>query len=173
MCKRRLKVRLLLVLVASSLAGLGGCATAIPEGKLGVSDIRRIIIVGENVQPAIAQYYAKKYEAQVWFTPRESGAVAHAADNLFQSGFGASADQRRLIGDLKSINYTVGRWEIIVPQVAEKYFLTALKRMPKASMSKARGMVVLTESSGHPDMEKEVLRVTGGTFFVTYKLYEE
>lgn len=150
-----------------------GCASAIHKGQLGLSDFRRIVIVGENIRPEIARFYAKEYQANIWFTPYKEGAAVHAAYSLLRSGLGATKDQRLLIGELLSLNHTVGRWEIIVPKVAEKYVLDTLKHMSKSSLSKARGMFVLTESTNHPDLEREVLRVTEGNFFVTYNLYQE
>ena len=120
------------------------------------------------MEPAIAAYYQKEYQSPVWFTAYK-GKIANAADNLFQSGLGSSVAMRGLIKELNSLNYTVGRWEIIIPKIAEGYFLATLKVMAKDQLSKSRGMVVLIDSSGNGEMEKEVQRVTGGNFFVTYE----
>ena len=76
---------------------------------------------------------------------------------------------KSLINELKSINYTVGRWEIIVPKIAEGYFLGTLKNMNKSVIAKARGTVVLIDSSGNKDMEQQVERVSDGNFFVSYE----
>ena len=151
----------------------GGCAPAVKsQGQLGYSDARRVVIVGENVDSAIAVYYQRKYDALVWFTPFE-GKIANAANNLLEAGLGPSRAMQALMTELKSINYTVGRWEIIVPKIAEKYFLHALKNMETSSLAKARGEVVLIDSSGFPQMEQEVHRVTDGNFFVTYEFHKD
>jgi hypothetical protein len=152
---------------------LSACASAIPKDSLlGYSESRRLVIVGENVDLAIAQYYQREYNCQVWFTPFQ-GKVSNAANNFMESGFGPSHAMRALIGELKSINYTVGRWEIIVPKIAEKYFLKTLKHMPASSVAKARGMVVLLDSSGFPEMERQLQRVTNGNFFVNYEFRKD
>ncbi len=148
---------------------LAGCAQPpMTTGTLGYEDKRRVIVVGENIRPEIAVYYQKKYDALVWFTPYE-GAIANKANNFFQSGLGPSVAMRSLIRELESINQTFGRWEIIVPKIAEGYFLSALKNMPDKKLAKARGLVVLIDSNGSPAMEAEVTRVTDGNFFVTYE----
>ena len=151
------------------LAAVAGCAQPpLTAGSLGYQDSRRVVIVGESVATAIAVYYQKKYDAQVWFTPDE-GKIIKNANNFLQSGLGPSVAMRALINELKSVNYTVGRWEIIVPKIAEGYFLATLKAMAAGDMAKARGTVILIDSSGNKDMEKEVQRVTGGGFFVAYE----
>ena len=76
---------------------------------------------------------------------------------------------RQLIDELKSINYSVGRWKIIVPGIGEGYFLNTLKHMETGSLSQARGDIVLTDSKGNKDMEKQVTRVSNNSFFVTYE----
>ena len=76
---------------------------------------------------------------------------------------------RSLINELESVNYTMGRWEIIVPRIGEGYFLATLKNMETGALSKARGNVVLIDSSGNKDMEAQVSRVTNNSFFVTYE----
>jgi len=149
---------------------LGGCVTAPPSttGTLGFEDSRRVVIVGENVNPNFALYYQKKYQALVWFTPFQ-GKIAKNASNFFQNGFGPSVAMKGLIRELKSINYTVGQWEIIVPGMAEKYFLSALKYMQNHSLSKARGTIVLIDSTYNKDIEAELRRVTDDSFFVSYE----
>lgn len=158
-----------------------GCAAAVltscsseyvPSGKLGFNDSRRVVIVGENVRPDIAMFYQREYAAPVWYTPYK-GSVAHVADNLLESGLAPSHPMRSLINELKSINYTIGRWEIIIPKVGEKYFYKTLKNMQSGALSKARGMVILIDSSGFPQIEKEVERVSSGSFFVTYELHKD
>lgn len=148
-------------------------STTAYKGQLGYSEERRVIIVGENVRAEIARYYQKKYDGLVWFTPATMGTAANAANNLLESGVGASRAMRALIGELRSINYTVRRWQIIVPGLAEKYFYHALKNMETGALAKARGTVVLIDSAGSPDMEREVRRVTGGSFFVAYEFRKD
>ncbi len=140
---------LLLGLVIASF-GFAGCQPAsVFHGELGFSESRRLVIVSENVRPDIALFYKKEY------------------------GMVLVLPLRALIAELTSINDTVGRWEIIVPKVGEKYFLTVLKHMPTRALSKARGMVVLIDSSGFPDMEREVRRVTDSNFFVVYEFQKD
>lgn len=156
--------------LAAAVCFLASCAMPGPqilEGHLGESVSRRVVVAGENIKPEIAQYYEKEYQAQVWYTPFR-GKVANTTDNLWESGIGPSRGMRSLIGELKSINHTFGRWEIIVPKLAEKYFFKTLKSMPTSSLSKARGLIFLPESQGFPELEREAERVSGGGFFVTY-----
>lgn len=150
----------------------GACAPVPTQARLGFSDERRLVVVGENVREDIALYYQKKYSALVWFTPYQ-GRISNAANNFIESGVGPSRAMRVLINELKSINETVGRWEIIIPKIAEGYFYNALKNMPTGSLSRARGMVVLIDSKGSTDMEAQVKRVTGGNFFVTYEFQQD
>ena len=134
--------------------------------SLGYEDSRRVVIVGENVKPVIAKYYEKKYNSLVWFTPYE-GIFVNKANNFLQSGIGPSVAMRSLIKELKSINQTVGQWEIIVPKIAENYFLATLKQMDDHSLSKARGVVVLVDSKENVEIENQLKRVTDDYFFVT------
>ena len=149
---------------------VAGCAKP-PEttGSLGYEDIRRVIIIGENVDPNIAGYYQKKYDALVWFTPYE-GQFVNKANNFLQSGLGPSVAMRSLIKELKSINYSVGQWEILVPGMAENYFLTTLKNMEDHCLSKSRGMVILLDSKNNKDIEAQLKRLTDGNFFMNYEL---
>src|SRR5262249_42231204 len=131
--------RRILFLIAACL--LPACAPPMPPGQLGFSDSKRVVIAGENVRQEIAAYYQKEYDALVWFTPYR-GSVANAADNLWESGLGPSRAMWGLINELNSINGSIGRWQIIVPKIAEKYFLKALKNMKTNALAKARGMVI-------------------------------
>jgi hypothetical protein len=146
---------------------LGGCSTHPPRttGTLGLQDHRRVVIVGENINPHIAAYYQNKYEALVWFTPYQGKFVKNAS-NFLQNGLGSSVALKSLIKELQSINYTVGKWEIILPGIAENYFLAALKKMDDHALSKARGVVVLIDSTKNKDLDEQLLRVTDGNFFV-------
>lgn len=156
-----------LLLTFFLLSFLGCATTSRPTGMLGLSDNRRVVIVGEHVDPNIALFYQKKYDAMVWFTPSE-GLIVNSASKIVHS-FSQSYAMKTLIAELKSINYTVGRWEFIVPKTAEGYFEGVLSHMPKKSLSHARGTVILIDSKGNKAMEEQVMRVTDGNFFVSYE----
>ncbi len=161
------------VLALGALCMMSGCVQpAEIRGTLGFSDSRRLVVVGENVRPEIAHFYKKEYGALAWYTAYK-GNVATVTNNFFESGIGPSRDMRLLIGDLKSTSYTVGRWEFIIPKIGEGYFLAALRYMEPGALSKARGMVIMIDSSGSPEMEREVERVSQGSFFVTYEFRKD
>ncbi|MBF0571333.1 MAG: hypothetical protein HQL12_05620 [Candidatus Omnitrophica bacterium] len=151
-----------------SLFILPGCITSPgASGNLGYSQARRVVIVGEKVSKDIALYYQRRYDAMVWFTPTQ-GLMKDSAQVIFK-GIGPSQAMRSLINELKSINYSLGRWEIIVPKIGEGYFFATLKDMETGALSQARGNIVLTDSKANKDMENEVARVTNNNFFVTYE----
>jgi len=161
------KTWVLNVLVVSLLV-LSGCVTPPGvTGNLGYSQDRRVVIVGEKVSEDIAVYYQRRYDAMVWFTPTQ-GLMKDSAQVILK-GIGPSQAMRSLINELKSINYTLGRWEIIVPKIGEGYFFETLKDMETGSLSHARGNIVLTDSNGNKDIETQVERVTDNSFFVTYE----
>lgn len=147
---------------------LAGCITPPgASGNLGYRQDRRVVIVGEKVSQDIAVYYQRRYDAIVWFTPTQ-GMMKDSAQVILK-GFGPSQAMRSLINELKSINYSVGRWEIIVPGLAENYFLATLQDMENGSLDHARGNIVLIDSKGNKDIENQVARVTNNSFFVTYE----
>jgi hypothetical protein len=147
---------------------ISGCITPPgASGNLGYSQDRRVVIVGEKVSQDIAVYYQRRYDAMVWFTPTR-GIVKDSAQVILK-GLGPSQAMRSLINELKSINYTLGRWEIIVPGIAEGYFLATLKDMETGSLSSARGNIVLIDSKGNKEIETQISRVTNSNFFVTYE----
>lgn len=152
-------------------AAAGCVAKTNISGELGFSQERRIVILGERVSHDISQYYQKKYDALIWFTPSE-GTFVDSASNLV-NGIGPSKPMQALIAELKSINYTFGRWEIFIPKIAEGYFLATLKNMPSGSLSKARGTVVMIDSKGNPAIEQQLRRVTDGSFFIAYDFQRE
>jgi hypothetical protein len=137
------------------------------SGDLGISHDRRVVIVGDNISEEIALYYQRRYDAMVWFTPPQDR-MADAKEFVLK-GFGPSYAMQSLINELKSINHTLRRWEIIVPKTGEAYFLATLKYMETSCLAHARGNIVLTDSKGNKDMEAQVARVTNGSFFVTYE----
>jgi hypothetical protein len=159
-------------LLFSCLLFSSGCTSVGTNGNLGTENSRRVVIVGENVDPNLGIYYQKKYDALVWLTSYK-GKFAHEANNLFQSGLLPSVAMRSLIKELKSINHTAGPWEIIVPGIAENYFLATLKAMENHSLSKARGIVILIDSKNNRDIEVQLKRVTDGFFFVSYEFHKE
>ena len=145
-----------------------GCVTGPGvSGNLGYSQDRRVVIVGEKVTQEIAVYYQRRYDAKVWYTLTQ-GMMKDSAQVILK-GLGPSPAMRSLINELKSINYSLGRWEIIVPKLGEGYFLATLKDMEAGSLAQARGDVVLIDSDGNKDMEAQVARVTNSNFFVTYE----
>jgi len=147
---------------------LSGCITGPgASGNLGYSQDRRVVIVGEKVSPEIAQYYQRRYDAMVWFTPTQG--LLKDSTQVILKGLGPSEAMRSLINELESINFTLGRWEIIVPKIGEGYFLATLKDMPTGSLEHARGDIVLIDSKVNKDMEAQVTRVTNDNFFVTYE----
>lgn len=147
---------------------LCGCITGPGAGgNLGASNDRRVVIVGEKVSAGIAGYYQRRYDAMVWFTPTR-GLIDDSSEVILK-GFGPSHAMRSLINELKSINYTVRRWEIIVPQIGEGYFLATLKNMETGSLAHARGNIVLIDSKSNKDIEAQIERVTQKNFFVTYE----
>jgi len=147
---------------------LCGCITSPgASGNLGYSQDRRVIIVGEKVSPDIAVYYQRRYDAMVWFTPTQG--IMRDSAQVILKGLGPSQAMRSLINELKSINYSLGRWEIIVPKIGEGYFFETLKNMETGSLAQARGNIVLIDSKGNKDIENQVARVTNNSFFVTYE----
>ena len=162
-----IKTGILCLFAVSSLM-LSGCVTSPgASGNLGYSQDRRVVIVGEKVAQDIAVYYQRRYDAMVWFTPTQ-GTLKDSAEVILK-GLGPSQAMRSLINELKSINYSLGRWEIIVPGIAEGYFFATLKDMETGSLSNARGNIVLIDSKGNKDIEAQVARVTNSNFFVTYE----
>ena len=146
------------------------CGCASPPGvtgNLGYSHDRRVVIVGEKVSKEIAVYYQRRYDAMVWFTPTQG--MMKDSEQVILKGIGPSQAMKSLINELLSINYTFGRWEIIVPKIGEGYFLSTLKEMETGSLSHVRGNIVLTDSKNNKEMEAQVARVTNNSFFVTYE----
>ena len=148
-----------------------GCVTGPGvSGNLGYSHDRRVVIVGEKISQDIAVYYQRRYDAMVWFTPTQG--LMKDSEQVILKGLGPSPAMRSLINELESINYTLGRWEIIVPGLAEGYFLATLKDMGPGSLAHARGNIVLIDSKGNKDVEAQVARVTNDSFFVTYEFHK-
>ena len=81
---------------------------------------------------------------------------------------GPSSAMKGLIQELKSTNRSGGTWTIIIPRLAEQYFLATLKNMENGVLSQARGTVRLIDSMGNTAIEQEVQRVSNGVFTVNH-----
>lgn len=159
-------IRLLFLFFAMALIFPGCASPPGVSGSLGYGQERRVAIVGENVSPEIALYYQRQFDCKVWFVPPQS--MMKDSKQVLFKGIGPSMAMRSLINELKSINYTVGRWEIIVPGTGEDYFLATLQNMQSGALAHARGEVVLTDSKSNKFMEAQVARVSGRNFVVAY-----
>lgn len=150
---------------------VSGCVT-IPSpssGNLGKSGYRNVVILGEHINREIAQDYANKYDARVLYT-QGRGFLANTVSNSFRGTLGPSRAMRDIVNELKSINNTEGMWKLIIPPLAEKYFLVTLRNMEDNSILNAHGQVVLQESSANEEIKQEVVRVFGNNFEVIYQL---
>lgn len=149
---------------------LSGCATtpSSTSGNLGKSSYRNVVILGEHINRGIAQEYANKYNASVLYTPGR-GFLSDTVSNSLRGTLGPSRAMRDLINELKSINNTEGDWTLIIPSLAEKYFLVVLRNMEDGALSNAKATVYLVdESSKNEAIETEVGRVSGGRFTIKY-----
>jgi len=166
MDKKQLKIVCLIGILL-----LSGCATtpSATSGNLGKSQYRNVVILGEHVSAEIAQEYANKYNAMVLYNPGR-GFLADKVSNSLQRTIGPSRAMRDMINELKSLNNTEGEWKLIVPELAEKYFLVGLKNMEDGALSHAKATVHLIESSKNELIEIEVSRVSGGAFVIKYGL---
>jgi hypothetical protein len=147
---------------------LAGCVTTAKSGlRIGTTEHRRLIILGEHIPDSTAKDYANKYNSLVYYTPSR-GAIADSVSSSLRGTLGPSSAMRSLIEELKSINNTDGFWKLIVPKVAERYFLVTLKNMGDNSISNAKGEIILPESQKNQEIEMEIKRVTNGSFIVNY-----
>lgn len=149
---------------------ISGCAT-VPRssGNLGSGEYRTLIILGEHIDNNLATQYANKYNAPVYFSPSR-GYIANAVSDSLRGTLGPSSAMKGLIKELKSINNTDGEWKLIIPGIAERYFLVTLRNMEDGTLSNVKGIVYLIESSGNEAIEKEIKRVSGESFSVKYSL---
>jgi len=127
-----------------------------------------LVILGEHIYPGVAQQYADKYQAQVYYSASH-GPIADAVSSSLRGAVGPSSGMKQLIEELKSMNNTNGEWKLIIPQAAERYFLIILRNINTGTLSNAVGKVCLVESSQNKDVEQEVQRVTNGAFSVEYR----
>lgn len=145
-----------------------GCATTpASSGNLGKAQYRTLVILGEHIDTNLVTQYAKKYNAPVYFTPGR-GFIANSVSDSLRGTLGPSSAMKGLINDLKSINNTEGEWKLIIPSIAERYFLVTLKNMDDGALSNAKGTVYLIESSMNEAIETEIKRVSSGAFSVKY-----
>jgi len=150
---------------------ISGCATTPSpgSGKLAKSGYRNVVILGEHVNPETAQHYANKYNARVLYTPGR-GFLADVVSNSLRGTLGPSRAMLDMINELKSINNTEEIWKLIIPPLAERYFLVILRNMDNNAVANARGQIILLESLANEEVEQEVARVFGENFAVKYQL---
>ena len=152
---------------------LAGCATtpSPTSGALGQSPYRTVVILGEHRDRELAQHYADTYNARVLYTPGHD-LIADAVSTSMRGTLGPTRAMRDLIEDLESLNHIGGAWTLIVPSVAERYFLVALRNMADGALSNAHATVWLPESAQNDAITTEVERVSGGAFTMRYGLQE-
>lgn len=160
MRKRRIGVGIVGLLMAA------GCATS--SGTLGSRSERTVVILGEHQEKALAHQYAQQYGAIVWYTPRR-GALADVVSSSLRATVGPSSAMKSLINELKTLNGTSGAWTIIVPGMAERYFLVTLRNMEDGALAQTSGRIQLVDSEVHADLEQEVRRVSYGALTVHYQ----
>lgn len=152
---------------------LAGCATtpSATSGTLGQRPYRNVVVLGEHQSRDLAQQYANTYNASVLYTPGR-GVIADAVSTSIRGTLGPTRAMRDLIKDLESLNHTEGAWMLIVPSVAERYFLVTLRNMADGALSNAHATVWLPESAQNDALETEVARVSGGVFVMQYGVRE-
>lgn len=161
-----------LILVWLIVLLLSGCVTtpSSTSGNLGRSQYRNVVILGEHVKSEIAKEYANKYNARVLYTPGR-GFLSDAVSSSLRGTLGPSRAMRDIINELKSINNTEGEWILIIPSLAEKYFLVVLRNMEDGALLNANATICLVdEPSKNEAIESEVKRVSGGVFTIKHGL---
>ncbi len=153
-----------LIIFISIAALLSGCATtpSSTSGNLGKSQYRNIVILGEHRSDKMASQYANKYNAIVLYNSGR-GLLADAVSNSLRSTVGPSRAMRDVINELKSLNNTQGEWKLIIPSLAEKYFLVVLNNIEDGALSSAKITIYLIESSKNESIETDIKRVSGGS----------
>lgn len=130
------------------------------DEKISEMPYRKVVILGEGIKASTAFHYANTYRAVAWYK-----------ENIGGFPEDPSPAMKELILELEGINDTGEEWEFVIPEIGEKYFFRTLKNMDDDALSKATGTVLLSErSEGDESIEKEVQRVSGGTFVVKYWL---
>jgi hypothetical protein len=147
---------------------LAGCSMAASEGKIGKTEHRRVVVLGEYAGDALAKKYANQYSAVVFYSP-DRGALSGATLKALTATLGPSSFMRRLMNEFRSMGNTSGEWEVIIPARTERYFLVTLRNMEDGAVANADGKIILPESSENTEIEKEVARVFGSSFSVMYQ----
>jgi len=146
---------------------LGGCATAASQGRLNNVEFRKFVILGEQVSSDTAVLYANKFNAKVFYTPSR-GAIAAGVVKGLTGTLGPSSAMKSLMNDFRSMSNTSGEWEIVVPNIAERYVLVALRNMENGAVVNAKGKFYLCESKENSAFVSEVKRVFGDGFNVEF-----
>jgi hypothetical protein len=146
---------------------LEGCSISASQGEIGKSQYSSFVMLGEYADRADIKRYAEKYNMVVICSPNR-GAIAEATLKTMTSIIGPSSFMKSLMNEFRSMSSTDKEWEIIIPMQSERYFLVTLRNMEDNAVTGASGMIRLPESSDNPEIEKEVLRVFGNAFHVSY-----
>lgn len=146
---------------------LGGCATTGYQGRLNNVEFRKLVILGEQINNNTADVYAKKFNAVVFFTPNR-GAIAASIVKGLTGTIGPSSAMKSLMNDFRSISNTSGEWEIVVPDIAERYVLVILRNMEDNAVINASGKFNFCDSENNLSFASEVKRVFGNDFDVEF-----
>lgn len=157
--------KLMVILVC---LGLVGCATVSNVARIGSTDARKLVVLGEHISGEAAKEYATKYDSLVFYSPSR-GAIADAISSSLRGTLGPSSAMKHLIAELKSMNNTTGNWELVIPGIAGRYFLVTLKNMEDGDLSEANGTIYLIDCSDNEAIEAEIQRVSNGAFTVEFK----
>ncbi|HNV23566.1 MAG TPA: hypothetical protein PKH98_01620, partial [Candidatus Omnitrophota bacterium] len=88
--------------------------------------------------------------------------------NSFRSTIGPTKAMKGLISQIKSMNRRLGQWELFVPEFAQSYFLTAIRRIEDDGLLNARGTVYLLGVIENKAIERELYRLSVGNFKAKY-----
>jgi len=146
---------------------LAGCSIAASEGKIGRSEHSRFIVLGESVAQADAQKYANKYNSAVFFSPNR-GFIAGATTKALTATLGPSSFMKGIMNEFRSMSNSSKDWEVVIPEIAERYFLVTLRNMEDDAVTNAYGQILLPESFYNREIDEEVARVFGYDFEVIY-----
>ncbi len=145
-----------------------GCASVYHEEQLiGETSNRRFVILREHVSVKVANEYREKYNAEVFYTPPQ-GIISDLTANSFRSTIGPTKAMKGLISQIKSMNRRLGQWELFVPEFAQSYFLTAIRRIEDDGLLNARGTVYLLGVIENKAIERELYRLSVGNFKAKY-----
>lgn len=146
---------------------LSGCSIAASEGKIGRSEHSRFILLGEFISDEEALKYANQYNGAVLFSP-SAGFIAGATTKALTATLGPSSFMKGVMNEFRSMSNSSKDWEVIVPEIAKRYFLVTLKNMDDHSVTNAHGRIIIPESSYNREIDEEVVRVFGYDFEVVY-----